>query len=933
MTEKPQPLSTQSATPSQTLFAPSVPVPTLDHPRKVETGEEEEPYTIKCICNFSDDDGNTIYCETCDTWQHIDCFYPYSREEALREDFAHSCADCKPRPLDRHKAIERTRRLKNVGPNVDTPDKKTKRPPSKSHKKKPKPNDLQLNGHPSGLEAAKHASPSDHPHPAKKAKTSHRPSHSTSSQHNTKRSPSYGSTRPQPNGHPPSPASTPPDLPSDFQIHNFSDGFLSLIKEPSVPLVQTNSFASLTISNTMSLWLREPDRMRQETGEEFNDVFATLPDNNESRKPQLQVESKKLPVSAETVVPWQYLASTAAIEKDVPLIELNGQIGFQKDYCADPDNLWEELSSPLPFVFFHPMLPLYIDTRREGSMARFVRRSCKPNTVLDTYLSGQSEYHFWLVSDRYIAANEQITLPWDFRLPKKGKARMLYLLGLGEDDGRAQDEPEMDDSEYHRISGWVYRILSEYGGCACDLGPNCAFARFHRQYQNKLHSRPAPKKKTRKPKTHTISPTSTGHATNSRAASEGHQDELDNDGRSASERSKPPSRDRTPARQGSLDKPGILTEPTDRDKRKVQMVEDTFRRMEQQQPPRKKKRTSDGAGSKSKSRPLTTNTSTGTSTYVDAGTSRSKSGSPASGASPTSHYSTKTAFPRPGPVAAQSRRDSSSGSLYCDAAVQTDPVEGKWYSEPTQTPRPRRRIISLSQRLLNNRHRLRCDEAERRKSLPNPSIHDSSTVPMDFEKSGDRPLPTGSPSSVKEQPITSPISSSADVAMKDAPATSPGSAKSPIQAPEEAIETQPNVPGSPVKTKSPELRVQMSSVPSFNGMVTGPPSATTPSIGSAAQSPFSSGNPTSPFTTPAANRTVAHPSPVKKKLSLSDYTSRMNKAKPAVLKTSLSGTEDSKPLEAIVDSPASEKAADTLSAVPSKNAATSVSKAVMVNPS
>ena len=34
---------------------------------------DEEPYTIKCICDYSDDDGNTIYCETCDTWQHIEC--------------------------------------------------------------------------------------------------------------------------------------------------------------------------------------------------------------------------------------------------------------------------------------------------------------------------------------------------------------------------------------------------------------------------------------------------------------------------------------------------------------------------------------------------------------------------------------------------------------------------------------------------------------------------------------------------------------------------------------------------------------------------------------------------------------------------------------------------------------------------------------------
>ncbi|GKT61975.1 PHD-finger domain-containing protein [Colletotrichum tofieldiae] len=920
MTEKLQPLSTQTATPSQTLFAPSVPVSTHNVPRKVETVEEEEPYTIKCICNFSDDDGNTIYCDTCDTWQHIDCFYPDSREEALREDFTHSCADCKPRPLDRQKAIERTRRLKNGGTTEGAPDKKVKRPPSKSHKKKPKPTDLQLNGHPAGQENAKHGSPSDHPHPAKKAKTSHRPSHSISSQ-NAKRSPSYGNSRSQPNGHPPSPATTPPDLPSDFQIHNYSDGFLSMSKEADVPITQINSFASLLVSNTLSVWVREPLRLRKDTGGELNDVFAKLPKDIDSQKRQLHVESKKLPLTSDTVLRWQYLATPAAIEKDVPLIELNGVIGFQKDYCDDPDNLWEELSSPLPFVFFHPMLPLYIDTRKEGSLARFARRSCKPNAILDTYLSGQSEYHFWLVSDRHIAANEQITLPWEFRLPKKFQARMHHLLGVADDDTQAQNESEMDEAEYQTLSGWIHRILSEHGGCACDLGANCAFARFHRQYQAKMQSRPV-KKKPRKPKTHTISPTSTGHATNSRAASEGHHDDPDNDARSVSERSKPPSRDRTPLRQGSLDRPGILTEPTDRDKRKVQMVEDSFRRMEQQQPPRKKKRTSDGTGPKTKQRNSTSNASTGTSHYVDAGTSRSKSNSPSSGVSSAGQHPSKAPASQNGSVAAQSSRESSGPRpVYCDASVQTDPVEGEWYSEPVLTPKPRRRIISLSQRLLNNRHRLRCDEVERRKSLPSPSAQEP--TPMDVDPPSEHKPVIGSPTPSKESTytgqMTSPVAASGgDVSMTDVPTSSPSTLKSPAQT-DSAADTQVNGSSSPSKTKSPELRVQMPPVPTFNGPVLGTPSATTPSSASTtAQSPFSTGNLPSPFAQSAVNGIAAHPSPVKKKLSLSDYTkSRMNKAKSTGgLKTSLSGAEESKPaLDAIMDSPVVEKSTDVLTPV------------------
>ena len=144
MTDQPTTPSTQIAIPSQT--APAAPVAPVVKDETTPSAAEkvdEEPYTIKCICNFSDDDGNTIYCETCDTWQHIDCFYPNNRDEAIREDFAHSCAECKPRPLDRQKAIERTLRLRSAVLAAPPLDKKPRRPPSKSHKKKARPADLQ----------------------------------------------------------------------------------------------------------------------------------------------------------------------------------------------------------------------------------------------------------------------------------------------------------------------------------------------------------------------------------------------------------------------------------------------------------------------------------------------------------------------------------------------------------------------------------------------------------------------------------------------------------------------------------------------------------------------------------------------------------------------------------------------------------------------
>ncbi|KAH7136437.1 hypothetical protein EDB81DRAFT_79421 [Dactylonectria macrodidyma] len=904
MIDNTTPLLPPSAAPIQ--VAPPVPQgPTVkeDVAQKVET-VEEEPYTIKCICNFSDDDGNTIYCETCDTWQHIDCFYPDNREEAISEDFAHSCAECKPRPLDRQKAIERTLRLRNTPAEQLPSDKKAKRPPSKSHKKKIKPNELQLNGQNGIHEVGKHASPHDAVHPPKKIKPTHRASQSVGSL-STKRSPSYGNARPNP-VHPPSPATTPPDLPEDFQIHHYSQGFCELYNARDVPDAHNNAFASLAIPTALSRWLRDPNIMRNEVGRTHEEVFQSEPVDIEAKRPKLEVKDATRSLEDGKSLRWRFLNSTSPIAKDVPLIELNGSIGFQKDYCADPTNLWADLSSPLPFVFFHPVLPLYIDTRQEGSLARYVRRSCKPNAQLDTYLSDGSEYHFWIVSDRYISPNEQITLPWDFRLEKSVDARWLHLLGLSEDESSGHPETSVDETEYMLISNWIDRILSEYGGCACDQDNNCAFARFHRQYIfGKTQARTQTKKKSRKPKTQAISPTSTSQATNSRAASEGHADDaLDHDARCQSRsHSKPPSRDLTPLRQGSFDQLGILTEPTDRDKRKVAMVEDSFRRMEQQQPPRKKKRVSDGTNASSSSKSKSRNGTTATQgNYVDAGTCRSKSGSPVSPRSPQLAH--KSSISKTESLVTRSRQSSTAPKVtYCDAAVQTDPVEGEWFSEPVESPRPRKRIISLSKRLLNNRHKVRADD--RRQSLAT-QVSTSSEMEIDSPTMEQKPMVA-----VLEAELGSPLARVADLSMAD-------QRSGPVTTPVLGSSTSGAVTPS-VKVKTPDLRVQMPPVPAFDNTGLGIHCVTTPQTisGTIVQSPVSNGNAVSPFAPPAVNGLAAHPSPIKKKLSLSDYTkSRMNKAAGKVsgstlIKTSISSPEDTK-VDIILDSPSVEKSGENM---------------------
>ncbi|KAH9908619.1 hypothetical protein F4778DRAFT_355098 [Xylariomycetidae sp. FL2044] len=936
MTEKILSLSTHSVPLSQASFISPKSATTLPNhlSGKVQSITEEEPYTIKCICDFADDDGNTIYCDICDTWQHIECYYPHLPPGDIKEDFPHSCVECEPRLLDRDSANARQRlRQGKNGQTGQTaiPEKKPKRPPSKSHKKKTKPTDLLVNGQTLPDPSSKHNETPTHQH--KKSKSTHRPSQSVSSQQ-PKRSPSYGQKTGNPHGHPPSPANTPPDPIHDFEIHSYSTGFLNLYKgDRDLSIVQSNSYANLGIPTALSSWLRDHDVMRTETGCDFDDVFHSLPPTIDSIKASPQVESKEMPYDRDITLRWQYLTMAESVDKYVPLVELNGQIGIQKNYCEDPDNRWPELSAPLPFVFFHPLLPIYIDTRKEGSIARYVRRSCRPNAQLDTFLSPDSEYRFWLVSERSISRKEQITIPWEFRLQKDIARRWQQLLGLGDDDNERQPAYNEKESEtYQSIAVWIHTILSEYGGCACGLGPDCAFARFHRTYFSRPQTKEKsqPKKKSRKVKTNNLSPTSTGHATNSRAPSEGRaEDGADND--SGSSRSKPPSRDMTPARQGSFDTMGVLTELTDRDKRKVQMVEDSFRRMEQQQqPPRKKKRTSDGTANpggttKSKSRNSVSHASgvpNGVSErrYIDAGTTRGTSGSPTSavlpnGANPFEHPKAQQHSGSNPP------RRSSQGLRphYRDSSVQTDTVYGEWWS-PAQRPYRRPVPFALKMGRLEPYFKKQAEERRRRINARNraAAMTSATGVPMveTDQVTHEASAATASADILKDaKPIVPPVDKTGDTFMSDAPCISPTDNKVLVSKPPTGMATG--------KLSSPELRVQLPPVPAFNessavGTATTPLSAN----GNFVHSPFSANNLPSPFAPPAVNGVAVHPSPIKKKLSLSDYTkSRMNKAaaaKPAstTLKPPSATTEEGKSPtntdSTMIDSPVAGKHSESL---------------------
>lgn len=565
--------------------------------------DEEEDYTIKCICGFQDDDGNTVFCERCETWQHIQCYYFYHGTVPDVSKVEHSCADCDPRPLDAQAASERQSKRRN-----EFDPRKVKKTTTKSQKRKVKvseslcpPTNGCLNertdSHDRTNTGVRDLLPS-----AKRPKTSHRSSSSINSPlplsnsnlQTAKTSSSVRNSR----GSTELPNHTPND---DYVSQPYSASFLDLYDDdPGDAPMQANLFNDITITQSLSSWSHDVESLREATnGLSPQDVFHRCDQPLDSMTlPRLHKEQKQ---DSSVVVDgrhpkWRFLTIDSMAPKDSIVGELKGKIGHMHDYVDDIANRWNYLRHPVPFVFFHPKLPIYIDTRREGSICRYLRRSCYPNLSMKTILENGSDYHFCFVAKHDLEAGTELTIGW---VPDEHMRNIF----------RRSDEAKQEgtvDAEEDYVSDWVGKVLADFGGCACDSPSQCTLARYDRRNgRSKNHGSKLLSNgriaKGRNGYANKPSPPSTVPPTNGRADSEvsRNPDEENDDNRSTSGsmRSKPRSRDITPSRR-NLAEPGCApgVPLSDREKRKIAAVEKNFEQLEHggQQPAQKKKKRNSG---------------------------------------------------------------------------------------------------------------------------------------------------------------------------------------------------------------------------------------------------------------------------------------------------------------------------------------------------
>ncbi|KZF25417.1 hypothetical protein L228DRAFT_265886 [Xylona heveae TC161] len=934
MNDTPSLLSPHAAPPLDPVvaFPPAPPFSPGGLASSANVPEEDEPYTIKCICGFQDDDGNTVFCEGCETWQHIECYYPTKKVPDV-----HNCVDCEPRVLDTRRATERQKRRREQ---IDSGDRKPKRPHTKTNRKKAREqsqgastvngwsNHDRLDG--AQNDSRRSASPREHLPPAKKAKTSHRPSLSGSSHPSSaallqsrKRTGSSTHLGRSPSK---SPAAVPPTNGLGNEL--YSQEFMRLHREdPGDVAMEANLFANIGVTGSLSSWIKDPSALAQVTkGKTPQDVFQRIDRPIESLPlPDLTKRLKRdTSLSCHGTYPiWQYLTVESFVPAGAVVGELKGQIGHLQDYYHDPANRWHTLRHPEPFVFFHPQLPIHIDCRKEGSRCRYVRRSCQPNLVMKTLISNGVEYHFCLFAKEDMQPGAEITIGWD--LDEEVHGCINRVLRPSINGGVKQEGFTDEDDDY--IANWVSPLLANFGGCACSGPRPCAFARFDRR------GMPASPEtgilKGRRGKKGKASGTPQG--VNSRASSENVPEDDADDNRSASGSvpSKSRSRDMTPSSHLLEPSSGPGPELSDREKRKIAALERSFEQLEQeaqQNALRRKKRNSGGSNlntpaiSSSKqlghrqaspSQPTTSSgaqksRSTDRNLFFNQSETRNRRQSNAAVAeqSPRADNTQSLLWPRP---------------VYVDIAIQTDPESDVWYDVPQPPPKPKV-YVSLARRLLTRCHadRVRLGEGSSSPNSTNRSVAESPQPPEMVPYS---PMPD---SNLKDS-SRSPQVVAEDIEMKDSESEALGDTKSsspmsivkqeqPEKLPGPNEHRDSTAPKSDVSAAT-DIGFSDSRVPvNGHGVNTSP---TSPSLSetlslttsTTTHSPLGPGPGLLSATLSPTVAASVQPSPVKKKLSLSDYVSRRSKAEaPSADKTvsqgqSLLPDEGPKPLAPVQEEP------------------------------
>ncbi|KAI8320939.1 hypothetical protein GQ54DRAFT_305160 [Martensiomyces pterosporus] len=423
---------------------------------------DEDQGVIRCICGIDDDDGFTIQCENCLVWQHAVCVGV--EQDNVPDEYL--CEKCNPRKLDVKKAIEYQKRR------LDSEYRHTK-----ESRRKPKYVSGKARKAEDGSERRKRISDT------KQSRTKHTkgmagresasPTAARASDHRR------DSTAFVDAGY------TPVDrniLGADVQVL-FQSVLSQLAEQRSVVSAAAASVtASPVMGHVENDGALEPQlangaaplansssgSSKEAKGERTESMDTRGPVNPAPALPAvLPMTSDALSSPQPTYTSFVGkehgqvgLFARERMERHQYVCEYKGQVILKAAYKEDPKNYYDLLRTTRPHSHFHPDIDLCVDARRQGSEARFIRRSCKANIALKSIFvpgGGDALIHLGLFTVRDVEPDEELTVGWEW---EEGELPAVARLSPGD------AEDYLGRPEGRRMSK-VWRQAFNGMSCAC----------------------------------------------------------------------------------------------------------------------------------------------------------------------------------------------------------------------------------------------------------------------------------------------------------------------------------------------------------------------------------------------------------------------------------------------------------------------------------
>ncbi|CAI2181328.1 13463_t:CDS:2 [Funneliformis geosporum] len=410
----------------------------------------EDTEEIKCICDNPDDDGYTIQCDYCYTWQHVGCM----RVDPEVEDY--KCHICSSRKIEKLLMDgKKSRKHQKVRRETESGTY-----PSHSVSQM---DELSTTGMPN----TKSRNKSDLSFTAKERQSSSYSKDYETIDKNVIASKAVEELFPK--------------IYSQYQQRQAqhrkrSMSLSSTSKTENEHIRDDNQESSSIRSMSPTLEIGNPFMMEKESL--ARPLMKTIVKHiNQSRPKMLKKHLNCYGLFAETNI------STGRF-----IVEFKGEICFKSDYKANESNQYSLLGVTQPFVLFYPVLNLCVDARRVGTEARFIRRSCHPNAESRTIVvpgGDDQQVHLGIFAKSEILKGREITIGWDW------ESNHIVDI-LMQDSNFENDDYENFIANKRDEIGKIATAILRLTECACENKDDCII--YKMQNEGKILSKSRKKK-------------------------------------------------------------------------------------------------------------------------------------------------------------------------------------------------------------------------------------------------------------------------------------------------------------------------------------------------------------------------------------------------------------------------------------------------------